>query len=129
MTGNKRYEYWEDSDTAYDTKIRYGQYFRIIDKKDMVCLLNEKEERIIELEKENVKLRNDVFEKHIFEKHWENYTDHEGYTGETTDDIRFSTEEDKIFEERTRKALERVEKSDRKPLSSKDVFLDELKNW
>ena len=46
MTGNKRYEYWEDSDTAYDTKIRYGQYFRIIDKKDMVCLLNEQDKEI-----------------------------------------------------------------------------------
>lgn len=46
MTENKRFEYWKDSDTAYDTKIKYGQYFRIIDKKDMVCLLNEQEETI-----------------------------------------------------------------------------------
>ena len=46
MTKNKRYEYWKDSDTAYDIKIKYGQYFRIIDKKDMVCLLNEQEETI-----------------------------------------------------------------------------------
>ena len=52
MTENKRYEYWEDSDTAYDTKIKYGQYFRIIDKKDMVYLLNEKEETIQLLKKE-----------------------------------------------------------------------------
>ena len=46
MTKKKRYEYWEESDTAYDTKITYGQYFRIIDKKNMVYLLNEKEEEI-----------------------------------------------------------------------------------
>lgn len=46
MTEKKRYEYWKDSDTAYDTKIRYGQYFRIIDKRDMVYLLNEQEELI-----------------------------------------------------------------------------------
>ena len=43
---NKRFEYWKDSDTAYDTKIKYGQYFHIIDKKDMVCLLNWQEETI-----------------------------------------------------------------------------------
>lgn len=115
MTGNKRYT----TDDVWEMTIK------------QICdLLNEKEERIIELEKENVKLRNDVSEKHIFEKHWENYTDHEGYIGETNQDIRFSqnTEEDKIFEERTRKALERVEKSDSEPLSSKE-FLEELKNW
>lgn len=43
MTGKDRYEYWEESDTAYDTKIHYGQYFRIIDKKECVRLLNKKE--------------------------------------------------------------------------------------
>ena len=42
----KRFEYWKDSDTVYDTKIKYGQYFRIIDKRDMVYLLNEQEELI-----------------------------------------------------------------------------------
>lgn len=52
MTENKRYEYWKDSDTAYDTKIKYGQYFRIIDKKDMVCLLNEQEDKLKRIEKE-----------------------------------------------------------------------------
>ena len=52
MTENKRYEYWEESDTAYDTKIKYGQYFRIIDKKDMVNLLNKQEETIQSLKKE-----------------------------------------------------------------------------
>lgn len=51
MTENKRFEYWKDSDTAYDTKIKYGQYFRIIDKKDMVCLLNEQEETIQRLKR------------------------------------------------------------------------------
>ena len=52
MTENKRFEYWKDSDTAYDTKIKYGQYFRIIDKKDMVCLLNEQDAEIKRLNKE-----------------------------------------------------------------------------
>ena len=52
MSENKRYEYWKDSDTAYDTKIHYGQYFRIIDKKEMVCLLNEQEAEIKRLEDE-----------------------------------------------------------------------------
>ena len=52
MSENKRFEYWKDSDTAYDTKIKYGQYFRIIDKKDMVCLLNEQDAEIKRLNKE-----------------------------------------------------------------------------
>ena len=52
MIENKRFEYWKDSDTAYDTKIKYGQYFRIIDKKDMVCLLNEQDAEIKRLNKE-----------------------------------------------------------------------------
>ena len=126
MTGNKRYAYNPYELWIIDNK-GDKEYYSI---EEVAGLLNEKEERIIELEKEIVQIRNDFFEKQILEEHWRRYdTNINGYTGETTDDIRFSTEEDKIFEERTRKALERVEKSDRKPLSSKDVFLDELKNW
>ena len=56
MTENKRFEYWKDSDTAYDTKIKYGQYFRIIDKKDMVHLLNEQEKRIKNLKETIIKI-------------------------------------------------------------------------
>lgn len=83
MTEKDRYEYWEESDTAYDTKIHYGQYFRIIDKKECVRLLNKKEEeitvlkstnmemedylgrleeRIIELEKENESIQNKLYD-------------------------------------------------------------------
>ncbi len=51
-----RYEYWKESDTAYDTKRRYGQYFHIIDKKECVDLLNEQDEQIKELKKENQEL-------------------------------------------------------------------------
>jgi len=64
MTENKRFEYWKDSDTAYDTKIRYGQYFRIIDKKDMVCLLNEQEEEIQELKQTIDTIAKDYEESH-----------------------------------------------------------------
>ena len=126
MSGNKRYTY-----NPYELWIIDNKGDKEYDSIEEVAgLLNEKEERIIELEKEIVQIRNDFFEKQILEEHWRRYDrNSNGYTGETTDDIRFSTEEDKIFEERTRKALERVEKSDRKHLSSKDVFLDELKNW
>ena len=56
MTGKDRYEYWEESDTAYDTKIHYGQYFRIIDKKECVRLLNKKEEEITVLKSTNMEM-------------------------------------------------------------------------
>lgn len=56
MTEKDRYEYWEESDTAYDTKIHYGQYFRIIDKKECVRLLNKKEEEIIVLNSTNMEM-------------------------------------------------------------------------
>ena len=51
MSEKERYEYWKDSDTAYDTKITYGQYFRIIDKREMVYLLNKYEKQLNELNK------------------------------------------------------------------------------
>lgn len=57
MTEKYRYEYWEESDTAYDTKIKYGQYFLIIGKKECVDLLNIQDNRIKELENENKKLK------------------------------------------------------------------------
>lgn len=56
MTEKDRYEYWEESDTAYDTKIYYGQYFRIIDKKECVRLLNKKEEEITVLKSTNMEM-------------------------------------------------------------------------
>jgi hypothetical protein len=76
MIENKRYVYWEESDTAYDTKIKYGQYFRIIDKKDMVYLLNEQEEIIIEqciqldfLKNENQHMKDVLDENKQLKKH------------------------------------------------------------
>lgn len=41
-TGNPkdRYEYFEESDIVFDTTIQYGQYFKILDKREMVLLLN-----------------------------------------------------------------------------------------
>lgn len=65
MTENKRYEYWKDSDTAYDTKIKYGQYFLIIDKKDMVNLLNKQDKQLqpfIELAKELDKTLEELYQ-------------------------------------------------------------------
>lgn len=56
MTEKDRYEYWKESDTAYDTKRRYGQYFHIIDKKECVDLLNQKEEEITFLKSENMEM-------------------------------------------------------------------------
>lgn len=53
MTEKDRYEYWKESDTAYDTKRKYGQYFHIIDKKECVDLLNE-------LSKENEWLKKSI---------------------------------------------------------------------
>lgn len=51
----KRYEYWKNSDTFYDTEIKYGQYFRILDKKEVVGLLNalyEENEQLKKITKE-----------------------------------------------------------------------------
>ena len=38
---SKRYKYDEMNDTAFDTANNYGQYSKILDKKEMVMLLNE----------------------------------------------------------------------------------------
>lgn len=38
---SKRYEYSEETDTVYDTANHYGQYHKILDKKEITMLLNE----------------------------------------------------------------------------------------
>ena len=40
---SKRYKYSEETDTIYDTANTYGQYSKILDKKEVVMLLNEYE--------------------------------------------------------------------------------------
>ena len=40
---SKRYEYSEETDTIYDTANNYGQYHKILDKKEITMLLNEYE--------------------------------------------------------------------------------------
>ena len=40
---SKRYKYSEETDTIYDTANTYGQYNKILDKKEVVMLLNEYE--------------------------------------------------------------------------------------
>lgn len=38
---SKRYEYDEETDTIYDTANHYGQYAKVLDKKEITMLLNE----------------------------------------------------------------------------------------
>lgn len=38
---SKRYKYSEETDTIYDTANHYGQYHKILDKKEVTMLLNE----------------------------------------------------------------------------------------
>lgn len=40
---SKRYTYNEETDTVYDTANHYGQYHKILDKKEITMLLNEYE--------------------------------------------------------------------------------------
>ena len=40
---SKRYKYSEETDTIYDTANHYGQYNKVLDKKEIVMLLNEYE--------------------------------------------------------------------------------------
>lgn len=40
---SKRYKYSEETNTIYDTANKYGQYYQILDKKEVVMLLNEYE--------------------------------------------------------------------------------------
>ena len=46
---SKRYKYSEKTDTVYDTANHYGQYDKILDKKEIVMLLNEYETVLNEL--------------------------------------------------------------------------------
>lgn len=40
---SKRYKYDEETNTIYDTANKYGQYSKVLDKKEIVMLLNEYE--------------------------------------------------------------------------------------
>lgn len=40
---SKRYRYSEETDTIYDTANNYGQYHKMLDKKEITMLLNEYE--------------------------------------------------------------------------------------
>lgn len=40
---SKRYKYSEETNTIYDTANKYGQYYKTLDKKEAVMLLNEYE--------------------------------------------------------------------------------------
>ena len=40
---SKRYRYSEETDEIYDSANHYGQYYQILDKKEIVMLLNEYE--------------------------------------------------------------------------------------
>lgn len=84
---------------------------------DLIDLLNIQDNRIKELEH---RIRELEYKSHINKPHWEKYEQNEGYTMETQQDIRFI--------ERTNEALERVENSNREPMSA-DEFLKELDNW
>ena len=46
---SKRYVYSEETDNIYDTANHYGQYHKILNKKEIVMLLNEYETVIKEL--------------------------------------------------------------------------------
>lgn len=46
---SKRYKYSEETDTIYDTANNYGQYDKVLDKKEIVMLLNEYETILNEL--------------------------------------------------------------------------------
>lgn len=46
---SKRYKYSEETDTIYDTANNYGQYDKVLDKKEIVMLLNEYETVLNEL--------------------------------------------------------------------------------
>lgn len=46
---SKRYKYSEKTDTIYDTANNYGQYDKVLDKKEIVMLLNEYETVLNEL--------------------------------------------------------------------------------
>ena len=88
-----------------------------IDNKKLCKLLTNQDAKSKELEH---RIRELEYKSHINKPHWEKYEQNEGYTMETQQDIRFI--------ERTNEALERVENSNREPMSA-DEFLKELDNW
>lgn len=47
---SKRYKYSEETDTIYDTANHYGQYDKVLDKKEITMLLNEYETILKEFE-------------------------------------------------------------------------------
>ena len=47
---SKRYKYSDETDTIYDTANHYGQYSKVLDKKEITMLLNEYETVIKESE-------------------------------------------------------------------------------
>ena len=49
---SKRYYYSEETDTLYDSANNYGQYDKILDKKEIVMLLNEYETLLNERDRE-----------------------------------------------------------------------------
>ena len=51
---SKRYKYSKETDTIYDTANHYGQYDKILDKKEIVILLNEYETLLNELKGDGV---------------------------------------------------------------------------
>ena len=50
---SKRYYYSEENDTIYDTANNYGQYDKVIEKKELAMLLNEYETLLKETEGDN----------------------------------------------------------------------------
>lgn len=124
MTENKRYIRFIDNYEDVYIKTPIGRKIEIgweddisvdsIDK--VVALLNEKDERIKQLEQMNANL----IKKYVIEEKYPDYEPSEGYTATVEQDIR--------FEERTREALERVERANKKGMTV-DKFLQELDKW
>ena len=133
MTEDKRYYVEENvSDGVYEVHDKYAleDYpvmitangnlaWKITDRLNMYeDALDERNERIKQLEQMNANL----VKKYVidFETKYPDYEPSEGYTSTVEQDIR--------FEERTRRALERVEKANKKGMPV-DKFLQELEKW
>lgn len=133
MTEDKRYYVEENvSDGVYEVHDKYAleDYpvmitangnlaWKITDRLNMYeDILDERNERIKQLEQMNANL----VKKYVidFETKYPDYELSEGYTSTVEQDIR--------FEERTRKALERVERANKKGVTV-DKFLQELDKW
>lgn len=133
MTEDKRYYVEENvSNGVYEVHDKYAleDYlvmitangnlaWKITDRLNMYeDVLDERNERIKQLEQMNANL----VKKHVidFETKYPVYESSEGYTSTVEQDIR--------FEERTREALKRVEKANKKGMIV-DKFLQELDKW